>query len=94
VEEATWLSLIVVVPKKNGKFIIYINFIKLNSTTKNDPFPLPFTNEVFNTMVGSEAYSFLDEYSKYHHIFIIPKDRHKTFVCHKLRSVYLEGDAF
>ncbi len=66
----------------------------MNSTTKNDPFPLPFTNEVFNTMVGSEAYSFLDEYSKYHHIFIIPKDRHKTFVCHKLRSVYLEGDAF
>jgi hypothetical protein len=76
VEEATWLSLIVIMPKKNGKFKIYVNFIKSNSTTKNDPFPLPFTNEVFNTMVGCEACSFLDEYSRYHHIFIIP--RYKT----------------
>ncbi len=52
VEEATWLSLIMVVPKKNGKLkIICVDFKKLNSTTKKDPFPLPFTNEVLNTMV-------------------------------------------
>jgi len=51
-EEATWLSLIMVVPKKNGKLkIICVDFRKLNSTTKKDPFPLPFTNEVLNTMV-------------------------------------------
>jgi hypothetical protein len=31
VEEATWLSLIVVIPKKNGKSRIYVNFIKLNA---------------------------------------------------------------
>ncbi len=62
VEEATWLSLIVVVPKKNGKFNIYVDFKKLNATNKNDPFPLPFTNEVTNTMVRCEPYSFLDGY--------------------------------
>jgi hypothetical protein len=40
-EEATWLSPIVVVPKKNGKLKIYVDFKKLNATTKKDPFPLP-----------------------------------------------------
>jgi len=35
-EEATWLSPIVVVPKKNGKLIICIDFRKLNAATKKD----------------------------------------------------------
>jgi hypothetical protein len=33
-EETTWLSLIVVVPKKNGKFKICVDIIKLNVATK------------------------------------------------------------
>jgi hypothetical protein len=38
VEEATWLSGIVIVPKKNGKLKMSINFKKLNVTTKKDPY--------------------------------------------------------
>jgi hypothetical protein len=38
-------------------------FQKLNATTKKDPYLLPFTNEVLNTIVGYETYSFLDGYS-------------------------------
>jgi hypothetical protein len=68
------LSPIVVVPKKNGKLKIYINFKKLNAATKKDPYPLPFTNEVLNTIAKYEAYSFLNRYSRYHQIFIAPKD--------------------
>jgi hypothetical protein len=34
IEEATWLSPIVVVPKKNGKLIIYVDFMKLNKARK------------------------------------------------------------
>ncbi len=37
VEEATWLSPIVVVPKKNDKLKICIDFKKLNVATKKDP---------------------------------------------------------
>jgi hypothetical protein len=62
-EEATWLSPIVVLPKKNGKLKIYVDFKKLNATTKKDPLPLPFINEVLNIVVRCEAYSFLDGYS-------------------------------
>jgi hypothetical protein len=52
-----------VVSKKNGKLKICKDFIKLNTTTKKDPYPLPFTNEVLNTIEGYETYSFLDGYS-------------------------------
>ncbi len=46
IEEATWLSPIVVVPQKNGKLRICINFIKLNAITKKDSYSLPFTYEM------------------------------------------------
>ncbi len=51
IEEATWLSPIVVVPKKNGKLIICVDFMKLNKAKKN-PCPLPFFYEILNTIVG------------------------------------------
>jgi hypothetical protein len=38
IEEATWLSPIVVLPNKNGKLKICINFGKLNVATKKDPY--------------------------------------------------------
>jgi putative transposase len=75
------VSPIVVVPKKNGKFRICINFRKLNVTTKKDPYPLPVTYEVLNTLAWYEAYSFLDGYSKYHKKFITLEDKYKaTFI--------------
>jgi hypothetical protein len=55
-----------------------IDFKKLNATTKKDPYPLPFTYEVLNTITGYDTYLFLDGYSRYHQIFIILKDRYKT----------------
>jgi hypothetical protein len=32
----------------------------LNIDAKKDPYPLPFTDEVINTIVGHEVYTFLD----------------------------------
>jgi hypothetical protein len=49
-----------VVPKKNGKLRIYLNFKKLNKATKNNPYLLPFFDEVLNTIIGYETYSLLD----------------------------------
>jgi hypothetical protein len=78
VEEATWLSPIVVVPNKNGKPKICIDFKKLNAATKKDPYPLPFIDEVLNIVVGYEAYLFLDGYLGYHQISIVLEDINKT----------------
>jgi len=75
------LSPIVVVPKKNGKLQICLDFIKLNVATKKDPYPLRFTDEVLNIVIRYETYSFLNGYSRYHQIFIALKNRYKpTFV--------------
>ncbi len=59
VKEATWLSPIVIVPKKNDKLRICIDFRKPNAATKKNPYPLLFTNEVLNIVARYEAYSFL-----------------------------------
>jgi hypothetical protein len=55
-----------VIPKKNGKLKIYVDFKKLNATTKKDPYLLPFIDEVFNIVAEHEVYIFLDGFSGYH----------------------------
>ncbi len=75
--EASWLSPIIVILKKNKKFEIYVDFWQLNDATKKDPYPLFFTKEVLDEMVGHEVYSFLDGFFEYHQIMIAPKDRYK-----------------
>ncbi len=47
-EQAIWLSPIVVISNKNNKLHICIDFWKLNATTKKDPYQLPFTNEILD----------------------------------------------
>ncbi len=78
VEQATWLSLTVVVLKKNNKLHICIDFWKLNTTTKKDLYPSPFTNEALDKVVGHEVYSNLDGFSEYHQIQIAHENRYKT----------------
>ncbi len=45
------MSPTVVIPKKNGKLKICIDFKKLNAATKKDPYPLPFMDEMLNMVV-------------------------------------------
>jgi hypothetical protein len=71
----------VVVPKKNGKLRIYVDFKKLNATMKKDPFPLPFIDEILNIVARCEAYLVLDGYFRYHQISIVLEERYKrTFI--------------
>jgi len=50
----------VVIPKKNGKLKIYVNFRKLNVITMKNPCPLSFIDEVMNKVVVHDVYSFLN----------------------------------
>jgi hypothetical protein len=56
----------VVVPKKNEKLKIYVDFKTFNVTIKKDPYPMPFMDEVINTIVEHEFYTFIDGFSGYH----------------------------
>jgi hypothetical protein len=68
----------VVVPRNNDKLKICVDFKKFNKATIKDPYPLPFSDEVLNTIIRYEAYSFIDGFSSYHQIFIALENRYKT----------------
>lgn len=77
VEKVSWLSPIVVVPKKNGKLRICVDYRKLNAVTETDPFPLPFQDTLLDAVAGHQMYSFLDGLSGYNQILMSPEDRDK-----------------
>jgi hypothetical protein len=53
--ESKWVSPLVVVPKKvTGKWRICVEFLELNMDTLKDYFPLPFINQVLDTMSGKK----------------------------------------
>ena len=61
---------------------IYIDYQKLNTSTRKDHFPLPFLDQMLDRLVGHEYYYFLDKYSGYNQITISPEDQEKTtFTC-------------
>ena len=65
VKKATWLSPIVIIPKKNRKIRVCVNYRKLNAAKVIDGFPLPFTDGVLDAVASYEIYSFLDGFSGY-----------------------------
>ena len=77
-KRATWLSPIIVVPKKNWKIRVCVDYRKLNAAMVTDGFPLPFTDSVLDTVVGHECYNFLDGFSGYNQIRMHPDDQEKT----------------
>ena len=50
VETAEWVSPVVVAPKKDGKWRICVDFKPLNAATKKDPYPLPFIDQILDSV--------------------------------------------
>lgn len=76
VEILEWISLIVIVPKKNKKLRICVDYCyhKLNATTMSDPFPLLYMDSILDEVAGQEIYSFLYEFNNgYNQIWMEPK---------------------
>ncbi|MCO5601140.1 hypothetical protein L7F22_055259 [Adiantum nelumboides] len=59
IKHTDWVSPIVMVPKKNRKLIVCINFKKINAITIRDNYPLPIIDHVIERVAGREAYSSL-----------------------------------
>ena len=53
---------------------ICINFRKFNKATRKDHFPLPFMDQMLDSLARHEYYCFLDGYSGYNHIAIAPEE--------------------
>ena len=52
ISNSNWVSPLVIVPKKNEKWNIYVDYKELNKATHNDHFPLPFIDQVLDMLVG------------------------------------------
>ena len=78
VDTAEWVSPTVVAPKKDGRWRVCVDFKPLNAATKKDPYPLPFIDEILDTVAGYERYSVCDGFSGYFQLQIAPEDQKKT----------------
>lgn len=80
--DSQWVSPLVIVPKKNCKWRICVDYRVLNKATQKDNFPLPFIDQVLDTLARKKFFSFLDRFSGYNQIQIAPKNQDKTtFTC-------------
>jgi hypothetical protein len=79
IKEATWLSPLVVVEKKDTKiYRMCIDFTALNKHCPKDYFPLPRIDQIIDCTAGCERLSFLDAYSGYNQIRLKVKDEVRT----------------
>ena len=54
------------------------DYRKLNTATRKDYYPLPIIDQMLDRLAGHPHYCFLDGYSRYTHISIVPEDQEKT----------------
>ena len=66
VKYSEWLANVVLVPKKNGKMRMCIDFTDLNKSYKKDSFPLPRIDTSVDKAAGCKQFSLLDYFSGYH----------------------------
>jgi hypothetical protein len=74
-----WLANPVLVLKKNKvDWRMCVDYTDLNKHCPKDPFGLPRTDQVVDSIAGCSVLSFLDCYSGYHQISLAKEDEEKT----------------
>ncbi|KAK1682013.1 hypothetical protein QYE76_042861 [Lolium multiflorum] len=75
---AEWISNVVPVEKKDGRWRVAIDFRNLNSATPKDEYPMPVAETLINAAAGHKVLSFMDGNAGYNQIFMAPEDINKT----------------
>ena len=84
-----WLANVVLVKKPNKKWWICVDFIDLNKACPKDCYPLPNIDQLVDSTVGHELYSFVDASAGYHQIPICKEDQAKiAFITDKGINCY------
>jgi hypothetical protein len=78
VQHLDWIANQVLIPKKNGKWRMCVDYTSLNKACLKDLFPLPHIDQIIDLMAGCELSSFLDAYSGYHQIPLTEVDQPAT----------------
>ena len=78
VETTEWVSSVVVAPKKDGKWRVCVDFKPFNAATKKDPYPLPFVDDILDSVASYEHYNVCNGFSSYFQLNIALEDQIKT----------------
>ena len=78
VEDTHWLANIVLIPKKDGKVRMCMDYRDLNKAFPKDDFSLPHIDTLVDSAASSAMYSFMDGFSGYNQIMMAVIDKLKT----------------
>ena len=78
VEHPEWLANVILVPKKDGKMRVGINFQGLNKASLKDDFSLPHIDMLIDSTTGHSMLSFMDRFLGYNKILMALEDMEKT----------------
>ena len=73
-----WISSVVPVQKKDGRWCVCVDFRDLNRATPKDEYPMPVAETLINAAAGHKIMSFLDGNASYNQIFMALEDVNKT----------------
>ncbi|GJW27298.1 putative reverse transcriptase domain-containing protein [Tanacetum coccineum] len=73
-----WGAPVLFVKKKDGSFIMCIDYQELNKLTVKNCYPVPKINDLFDQLQGSTTYSKIDLRSCYHQLRVRDEDIPKT----------------
>ena len=66
ISDSQWVLTLVIIPNKNGKWRVCIDYRGLNKITIKNKFPVPFINEILDELHGAKYFSKLDLRSRYY----------------------------
>ena len=98
VQYLEWLANVVLVPKKDGKVKVCVDFRNLNKASPKDDFPLPHIDMLVDSTSRHAMLSFTDGFFGYNQILMAPEDREKTYFitewgtyCYRIMSFGLKN---
>ena len=77
---AEWISSVVPVQKKDGRWRVWVDFRDLNRATPKDEYPMSVAETLINAAAGHKMMSFMDGNAGYNQIFKAPRRREQDRV--------------
>ena len=82
--QSPWSSPVLLIPKRDQTARFCVDYRALNAITKRDVYPLPYIQDIFDTIGQGNVFTTLDLKSGYWQLEVAPEDREKTaFTCHR-----------
>ena len=70
---------VILVPKKDGKVRVCVDFQDLNKASPKNDFPFPHIDMLVDSTIGHPISSFMDGFTEYNQILMALEDMEKNF---------------